>query len=89
MTKARCLSKSYNELVSKILPNWKFPSLKLYIPSEFISLPDSNQMKIIFDQTKEVTIILGEEKGNRIKALNEFIKMYSFQIMSKFRHIFI
>ena len=58
LTKARCLSKYYHALVTKILPNWKFPSLKFYIPSEFISLPRSDHLNIIFNQTNDITIII-------------------------------
>lgn len=46
-TKARCLSKSYHELVRQILPLKKFKLFKLYIPSEFVSPPSSEHFKII------------------------------------------
>jgi hypothetical protein len=51
LTKARTLSKYYYELVGKIFPNLKFPSLTLYIPSEFISAPNYNHLKIALEQT--------------------------------------
>lgn len=51
LTKARCLSKYYKELVTKILPNIIFPSLNLYTPSEFVSGPNYDFLKMILEQT--------------------------------------
>ena len=47
MSKARSLSKDYHVLVTKILPNWKFPSLNIYIPSEFIRPLNYENLRII------------------------------------------